>query len=252
MAPGYGREILMTVDQLIVPMQADDTITDVAKRVLDVDLNNSIAGHNIPGWQWDMLLAGLADAIDRYSVALSDSVGLKARIAIGEALWWIAAADDFLRDRISRMNMKQYYRQLTVSKDGRILAGLVYLRHRTGHQFALALVAKSQPAAAQVDIIQDDSSLKSNTVSATIAYKPALHNTCPKGGYYFAEFDDLPSPGQPEKMDRDNFYKLYVAGQAVGQILTGVEQSLRKVLSISQLPGNVSVAIKGDPLPRAQ
>jgi len=151
-----------------------------------------------------MILAGLAAAIGRYRTALQSSKGLAARMAIGEALWWVAAADDFSRERVSQMGREKsrYYRELAESEEGQILAGLVYLRNRTGRQLALALEAKSEPAHAHFNVIQEDGSIETRAVSATVSYTPNLREQCPEDGYYFTQH-----PNYPDTLHRDEYYK---------------------------------------------
>jgi hypothetical protein len=55
----------------------------------------------LPGWDWAVIMSGLEGAVSRYDDGLGTQNGILARVAVGEALWWTAAADEFIRKRVS-------------------------------------------------------------------------------------------------------------------------------------------------------
>jgi hypothetical protein len=203
-----------------------------------------------------MILSGLSDATARYRLAINESTGLKARVAVGEALWWITAANDYLRSRVSKMTDRQggriYYTQIATTPEGKVLAGLVYLRNYAGHMFALALTAKTEPASAQFNVVQADGSIETRTVYATVTYNPALEDFCPKDGYYFTTRDRLPQPSGADVLNRDQYYDELIAGKSVELILDLMEQTFRQTLDISRdSSGNVRVNVTCHPVPPA-
>jgi hypothetical protein len=243
----------MTDDSLLVPTKPGDMFMNMMGRIVETDDAGKVQGHNRAGWQWNMIIAGLSEAIVRYKTAVQGSSGLAARVAVGEALWWIAAADEFLRNRVSDMNgnSKTYYTELGKTTAGGMLGGLAYLRNRTGHQYALALTdSEAASASASFNVIQKDGSVESNTVTVTLSRNARLDDPSPEGGFHFAPLGALSAPGYPETSGRDKFYEREVAGKPVGDILDATEKALRGALAITYpTPTSVHIAITCHPIP---
>ena len=88
-----------------------------------------------PVWEWEMVVAGAAGAAARYDESLHADTGLAARLAVGECLWWIGSAMDFLLDTISKgVSKAQFYTVLGSTEEGRLLGALYFLRNQATHQ----------------------------------------------------------------------------------------------------------------------
>src|SRR5579863_8189916 len=92
---------------LHISITPGDTIADIIKRIIRADQDMKLPME--PGWEWGTIIIGLDGAIKRYNDAVLGSTGLLARAAVGEALWWIAGADEYLRTQISQMGSREYY-----------------------------------------------------------------------------------------------------------------------------------------------
>jgi hypothetical protein len=200
----------------------------------------------MPGWDWSVIISGLEGAILRYNNSLGSESRIVARVTVGEALWWITAADEFIRKRISNaMNLKEYSAKIQGTIAGRRLAGLAYLRNRAGHQLAAVLNQSIATPTTDFDVAQDDGSVKTYTVIGRITVDMKPFDISPTEGYFFASLDSLP-PSDPkfsEKLNRDACYEELVARQPVAKVLEAVTKSLNNVISFEWGEGKVAIKV---------
>lgn len=171
-----------------------------------------------------------------------------ARAAVGEALWWIAAADEFIRKRVSNgMSLSAYSMEIQKTTAGRRLAGLVYLRNRAGHQLAAVLAQADALRSADFKVIQGDGTVTTATVTARLDAHLKAFDTSPAEGYYFVPSSWLPLPDAAfaEHNQRDTCYDDLVARRSVAQVLEAVFQSLNKIIVFEWNEGNVAVRVNG-------
>ena len=234
-----------TDDQLLSPpLTPGDTPENLIYRL------GGISGKGdakfMPGWDWSVIISGLEGAIRRYNNCLGSESGIVARVTVGEALWWVAAADEFIRNRISNaMSLKEYSAKIQGTVAGRRLAGLVYLRNRAGHQLAAVLNQSIATSTTDFNLAQDDGSVKTYTVTGRVTLDMKPFDISPTEGYFFAPLDSLP-PSDPkfsEKLNRDACYEELVARQPVAKVLEAVTKSLNTVISFERGEGEVAIKV---------
>lgn len=232
---------------LLPPFSPGDTLAALTKRLGGISSSGTV--EIAPGWDWAVMISGLEDAISRYNAGLGESTGILARVAVGEALWWISATDEFIRKRISNsMSLRDYNIAIQATSAGRRLAALVYLRNRAGHQLAAAIGQAVASATSDFQVIQADGGMQTNTVTTRIHGPLKAFETSPKEGYFFAPPSGLPipDPGFAEAYARDVCYDHLVAKKPVADILMEVLLSLKKAICFDVQPdGNVQVTIAG-------
>jgi hypothetical protein len=234
-------------DRLLPPFKPGDTLADLISRLGNISASGTV--EIVPGWDWAVIVSGLEGAISRYEAGLGESSGIMARVAVGEALWWISAADEFIRKRVSNgMSQSNYNHAIQATSAGRRLVGLVYLRNRAGHQLATAIDQAVASATSNYTVVQADGSSQVGIVTARINGLLKPFEVSPAEGYFFAPSSDLPNPdpAHPETLNRDLCYEDLVAKKPVGQILKEVLTSLRKAISFEvHGDGNVLIAVAG-------
>jgi hypothetical protein len=234
-------------DELLSPPFAPgDTLMDLMRRLGGISPSGS--ANILPGWDWAMIMSGVKGAAGRYSSGLGVSDGIAARAAVGEALWWIAAADEFIRKRVSKeMSLAAYCREIQKTTAGRRLTGLVYLRNRAGHQLASVLMQPAASKSANFKVIQGDGTVKTETVTVRLDAHLKAFDTSPAEGYYFSRPSALPPPdaGFAERNLRDNCYDELVAGRSVANLLEATARSLDSVIAFDWTGGNVTVRVNG-------
>ncbi|MGI8452203.1 MAG: hypothetical protein ACR2MP_34470 [Streptosporangiaceae bacterium] len=236
----------MNDELLSPPFAAEDTFRDLIYRLGGISNNGST--NIFPGWDWVVILSGLEGAVSRYNAGLGKQNGISARVAVGEALWWIAAADEFIRKRVSNnMSLSAYSAEMQKTIAGRRLAGLVYLRNRAGHQLAAVLQQSIASQSADVRVVQDDGTIRINTLTARIDADMKAFDISPSEGYFFAQLTSLPpsDSGFQERNRRDICYKDLVARQSVARALGAVAQSLNSVIVFERSQGNVNIRVNG-------
>ncbi|WP_130348434.1 hypothetical protein [Herbihabitans rhizosphaerae] len=232
----------MTED-IRVPITPGDTMDDVMRRFVGAPAG--VAVPIVPGWDWHLVLDGLAGARHRYLQALGTENGMAARRAVGEALWWVSAADEYLRERISGMKNSDYYRELVKTVGGARLAGLVYARNRAGHQLARLLLLRLTHVE-PITVVATDGSQRQVHTQVQVHYGLRPFDPAPQDGYYFADNNNLPSASAAhrERFDRNTCYINHVALQPVNDILEKTETALRKTLQWNQTgPDRYNIAI---------
>lgn len=225
----------MDDDKLYLPLPLGDSVTKLMYRVGGISDSGTVT--LMPGWDWEVIMCGLAGAIRRYRSGLGNSKGIEARAAVGEALWWVAAADEFLRKRVSAgLRQADFYNEIKKTSAGRRFGGLVFLRNRAGHQFAAALTQVVARGSAAFSIRAEDGSLSPNTVFVEAYYHMQPFDDSPETGYYFPARDILPpeDAGFGERYHRDDWYSDLVAKRPVFDILDAVNRSLNKAISIQR------------------
>ncbi|MEW2441353.1 hypothetical protein [Micromonospora marina] len=183
-----------------------------------------------PGWEWAMMMSGLSSAIKRYNAALGVKTSLEARIAAGEALWWIASANEFLLGRISGLRPAEYYRGLGETKTGRQIGGLVYLRNRAGHQFIKGLSVTDEVSQKLAIVDDEGNHLRDVTLRRTVTYPMRPHMTAPSGGFRFPDALPPASSNHRETLNRDRYYSQELAGGLVHQVLPSIHGALDRAL----------------------
>jgi hypothetical protein len=230
-------------DKLYLPSAPGDSVTKLMRRVGGIsDTGTAVL---MPGWDWEVIMCGLAGAIGRYRTGLGNSKGIEIRAAVGEALWWLAAADEFLRKRVSSgLKAAEFYSEIKRTSAGRRFAGLVFLRNRTGHQFAAALMQVVATGSTTIDIMAADGSTFPNTIVVDQYGHMKPFDDSPEDGYYFAPASLLPAAdaGFGEKYHRDEWYDELVAKRRVIDILESIHSSLGDAISIRRKEGNIHFA----------
>lgn len=226
---------------LRLPIPDGISIVDVVQR-----LAGSLDGvvRTSPVWEWDLFVLGLERALARYRVAVGLERGIDARIAVGESLYWLTVADDFMRNRLCHeLKPADYYARLCATNDGQLLAGLVFLRNRLTHQFALALV-RQDTATATFEVDQQSAAVTVHVDRAMQPFAQAPERLT------FAYRRDLPTPREPrynESWGRDHCYDDHVAGRDVDQVLNAAMRSLHEVVQIDRTdPQQLGVHIEVD------
>jgi len=233
-------------DKLYPPFASGDTQAELKERLVKVP--DGGVGNFLPGWDWAVIMVGLTGSIDRYRDGLGTSKGIAARAAVGEALWWIASADEFLRKRVSRdMTPADYSVKIQETAAGRRLAGLVFLRNRTGHQFAAALVKSYAAESASYNVRADDGSLTTVPVKIELHTDIRPFDVSPPDGYLFAPLNSLPMADARfrERYNRDTCYDELVAGRPVIDVLSATEHSLNYAVSFKWRDSNLEISING-------
>jgi hypothetical protein len=232
-------------EKLFPPFAASDRVTDLARRTGGVD--GSWTALLLPGWDWEVIIYGLAGAICRYRKGLGKSKGIAARVAVGEALWWVAAADEFLRKRVSGgMSQTAYYAAIQKTSAGRRFAGLVFLRNRAGHQLAAVLMQKHS-AKTSVNVRSNDGSAQPLAITASLLALLSPFNDSPDDGYYFVPSSSLPlaDAKHKEKFNRDAYYDELVAQRRVIDVFNAVERSLNNAVSFHRTDDTVHISVVG-------
>jgi hypothetical protein len=232
---------------LYPPFASGDTLQDPMRRLGGISGSGNVS-NVIPGWDWSVIITGLEGAIRRYESGLGSHNGISSRAAVGEALWWVAAADEFIRKRVSsNMPLGDYCPKVHSTKAGRRLTGLVYLRNRAGHQLAVVLQQSIASKSADFNVIGTDGTVTVNTLTAHIGINMRAFDVSPAEGYYFTSANSLPSadPAFRERNGRDSCYEELIASQPVSGVLESVIQSLNQAISWEWAEGHVSVKVNG-------
>jgi hypothetical protein len=237
-------ETVSNDELLSPPLVSGDTTENLIHRLCGISEEGN--AKFMPGWDWSVIISGLEGAVHRYDNSLGLQSGIAARIAVGEALWWISAADEFIRKRISNaMSLKEYSLSIQRTAAGRRLAGLVYLRNRAGHQLAAALHQSLASPTTDLNVMQDDGTVKVVTVTGHVTVDIKPFDTSPSEGYFFAPLNFLP-PSDPnffERYRRDACYEELVASKPVANVLKAVTRSLNSAISFEWTEGNIAVEV---------
>lgn len=236
----------MNDELLSPPIAQGDSLKDLTYRLGKISDKGST--NMLPGWDWAVIMSGLEGAVSRYNEGLGTQNGILARVAVGEALWWTAAADEFIRKRVSNtMALNAYSVEIQKTAAGRRLAGLVYLRNRAGHQLAAVLQQSIASKSADFKVVQNDGTVKINTATARINADMKAFETSPTEGYFFAPLSSLPpsDSGFRERNQRDACYEELVARRSVSDVLGAMKRSLNNVVSFEWNEGNLAVKVNG-------
>ena len=239
-------DLVMDDDKLYPPFSVGDTRAELKERLTRVP--DGGAGNFLPGWDWAVIMDGLARSIGRYRDGLGTSKGITARAAVGEALWWIASADEFLRKRVSReMALTEYSLKVQQTAAGRQFAGLVFLRNRTGHQFAAALMKSYASQSVSYNVRAEDGSVTAVPVRVELSTNIRPFDDSPSDGYLFAPLSSLPLADArfQERYNRDACYDELVAGRPVVDVLNATERSLNDAVSFKWRGSSLEILING-------
>lgn len=158
-------------------------------------------------------LYGLARAIERFGPARSAMLsgeGAKAvAIVVGEALWWVAALDDFFRTDLGR---NHWFGIRHADPHGQCVAGLLYARNLHSHQLSplgcltddLRPVAPEPPPTPPANLGPNDQWVAVPPIRLLVAWR---------------RLSDLPRPGKPEMHGRDRMYDQTVATRPLAEPL---------------------------------
>src|ERR1039457_1410563 len=240
------RDLVVNDDKLCPPFALGDTLAELVQRLSGVCEGRTVSLR--PGWDWAVIMSGLAGAISRYRSGLGTSNGIAARVAVGEALWWVASADEFLRKRISRgMKLETYSARVQETVAGRRLAGLVYLRNRAGHQLAAALALSTAAKSADFKIRASDGSVTTHAVTAHLIADLRPFDPSPSDGYFFTPSSSLPLSDAAfrETYHRDSCYDELVASRPVTDVLDATERSLNAAVRFKWEDSGIEVLING-------
>lgn len=231
---------------LTPPAAPGDSLKSLIYRLGGISENGS--ANMLPGWDWAVIMSGLEGSVRRYNDSLGIHNGIVARVAVGEALWWIGAADEFVRKRVSKgMTLRAYSEEIQKTTAGRRLAGLVYLRNRAGHQLAAALQQSVASKSADFRVIQNDGTVKVETATARISGDMKPFDASPRQGYFFAPLSSLPPSDSEfqEKNKRNDCYEELVARRSVSDVLGAVTRSLNNVISFERTGKNLALHVNG-------
>lgn len=182
-----------------------------------------------------MILQGLSGAIERYRHALAVERGLILRVCVGEALWWACSGDEFLRDRAGGgVEKKIWYSQLQRTEAGAVLAGLVYARHRAGHEHA-HLLAATVAATTGYTVEHPDGSTHAAEVRVHLTYGMRPSDLVPGGGFKFESLELVSRDGDrsaEKNLGRDKCYDEHVAGRPVIDVFEQVLDAFKATLQI--------------------
>jgi hypothetical protein len=238
-------DLAVNDETLYPPFAVGDSIAALTRRMGGISEGGTVA--LVPGWDWEVIMCGIAGAIARYQDGLGKSKGIVARAAVGEGLWWFAAADEFLRKRVSGgMSLAAYSAEIQKTSAGRRFAGLIFLRNRAGHQLA-AVLMQYYYAKTSVDTQENDGSVRPLTIVANALAHLSLFEDSPDEGYYFAPSPALPSPDvkYEEKFNRDACYDELVAERRVIDVFDTVQRSLIDAVSFQWTNRNVHISVNG-------
>ncbi len=239
-------DLIVDDDKLYPPFAVGDTRVDLTERLTSVP--DSGIGNFLPGWDWAVIMTGLAGSIGRYRDGLGMSKGIAARAAVGEALWWIASADEYLRKRVSRdMALADYSVEIQQTAAGRRLAGLIFLRNRTGHQFAADLVQSFAAQSTSYNVRADDGSVTTVPVRIDLSTGMRPFDDSPPDGYFFAPLSSLPQADARfrERYNRDACYDEIVVGRLVVDVLNAAERSLNDAVSFRWRDSSLEILVNG-------
>lgn len=240
-------------DELSPPFAQGDTLEGLIRRLSGISEGG--VTNIMPGWDWSVIISGLKGAVYRYGNSLGSERGIASRVAVGEALWWISAADEFIRKRVSNsMPMREYCPRMQRTAAGLRLAGLVYLRNRAGHQLAAVLHQSVASASTGFKVTEHDGTASSHTVTGHLITDMKPFETSPADGYFFAPSSSLPEPDPEfsERFLRDVSYEDLVARRKVSDVLEAVTRSLDRTISFEQSEMNIALKITGSgTLPRS-
>jgi hypothetical protein len=176
-----------------------------------------------------LVVTALDGAINRYEASIGNDTWMAARAAVGEALWWIASADEYLRfgssfgDHVSKMGR---------TEAGRLVGGLVLARNRAGHQLATLLVYSTEVVYSKPN---SGGSMPPGLVAVELAGSP----WATAGALNFCTLASLPSAAERhvEKFGRDEWYDQEVGGRDVAAVLRVAATSLRLSLPLELTDG---------------
>ena len=159
-------------DRLRVPLVGD--VQALFFRLAGITVTDGTnTAPSLPYWEWEMLSLALKAAVGRFHDTLESGRVLETRAAVREALWWIAASDEYLRRRVSAgVSRTRYYNELGTSEPGRRLGALCFLRNRAGHQLALVLAHHAPGEPVPFRIEQDDGSISTSEVAFSYSWLP--------------------------------------------------------------------------------
>lgn len=148
------------------------------------------------------------------SQMLSGGEGAAVAIALGEALFWTAALDDYSK----RLRGKTtYFREREADEHGRTVGGLVFARNLLGHGLNTASAISFEVHSPT--LIRDG-----DKVTLRWPRLPGKDYGAPDRGTAFsvkfswAPLQDLPAPGGPQHR-RDDWYGELIAGKPLSKPL---------------------------------
>ena len=194
-------------------------------RFVDTSTENTWLVH------WETVTEGARQAVGRYEDSLGGrGSGLRARIALGESLWWLASAEEYLRCLLGLEDNQAWYGQPGLPESAKVLGALTYARHRAGHQFADMLAFAEDSASTTFDVVNPDGSIRTSTVVASVERSLRLRERTPDD--YLFSSHVKPGPHR-EKWDRAKWFAQYLAGKPVLPILRYSHQSLAMSIRVS-------------------
>ena len=162
----------------------------------------------------DMGMRGLTEATQRMRDAMSETLigrgAAPVAIALGEALFWLAAVDDYFKNLCGETT---YFQQRAADEGGRTTGGLVFARNMLGHGLNTASAIRFDLPAPT--LIQEGGDL-----TVRWARLPGKDYGAPNRGtamsirFVWARLDELPKPTGPQH-DRDAWYAELIAGKAL-------------------------------------
>ena len=171
-----------------------------------------------------LITNALDGAIERYQSSIGNGTWMAARAAVGEALWWIASADEFLR---FETEFPVHLLELEKSDAGRLLGALVFARNHAGHQLARLLVYS-----ADVTYVLPDFDGKDTPGRVTMEIGSSPWATA--GPLQFCSLGSLPSVLRKHRDNsgRAGWYEQEVAGRDAAEVLQVAADSLRLTLPV--------------------
>jgi hypothetical protein len=207
------------------------------QQLMDEDL---LSGH--PLWEWQLMISGAEGALGRYRTALSEGTGWDARVAVGEALWWIAGLVEYLGRSTpsSKGRRGRHYNEIGQTSAGQLLLGLSFLRNRADHQLAPALMERESVVATGPDgevpvVLHPDGRREPLNVTVSVTRSLRPWEAAPPGGFRFCDLDALPNPDPQfaEAFGRGQMYANWVGGRDVADVLCAALATLRLTVTVT-------------------
>lgn len=187
-----------------------------------------------PAWEWKLMLTGLDGAIARYEDARGKKPVWDARVAVGEAVWWVASLTEFLGS--SFPSTRAFYQQIGSTRHGRLVGGLTFFRNRANHQVALGVMELER---VEVSAPLTLPGTGPTVVTGGVTFRRGLarklfgDHTAPSA-MAFEALQDLPDPDptHPERLGRDTMYQEEVELREVGAALMVARDSFKQTFTL--------------------
>lgn len=161
-----------------------------------------------------LALTGLRAAVHRFEATMDgEGTELDARIAVGEALWWLSSLDEVEREALGFGSVKDWTEIRKGTASGKLIAGLVYARHKAGHVLAHVL-GQTGSATADYEVVYPEGRSEQQSVTFRVTRQVIATGSRTAGSYSFPALND------PDAFGRDGLYERHVAHRDVSEVLS--------------------------------